>query len=142
MTTDWTYKGSIYVPPENFSSDDYYGFVYLITNLESDMKYIGAKLFWNRKTLGVTKKRKRRKHSLVESNWREYWGSSKTLTEEIDKSGQPAYSREILHLCKKRGHVKYLEAQEQFDRNVLLRDDYHNGIIQIRVGANSLRGLT
>jgi hypothetical protein len=78
---------------------------------------------------------------LVESDWRKYWGSSKHLQEDIDKYGEDNFNREIIHLCKTKGECAYLEAKEQFDRDVLLTDDYYNGIIQIRLGGNAVKNL-
>tara|TARA_B100000927_G_C16470506_1_gene471365 strand:+ start:1996 stop:2433 length:438 start_codon:yes stop_codon:yes gene_type:complete len=141
MSNDWIYKGVTFKPPDNFSSDDYYGFVYCITNRASNRKYIGKKFFWSKKTLPITKTRKRRKRLLVESDWRDYFGSNKYLQEEITTAGQDFYYREILHLCKSKGECAYLEAKEQFDRGVLLSDDYYNGIIQVRIGAKSVKNL-
>ena len=63
---EWKYQGRKWVPPENFSSNDYYGFVYLITNRATNRKYVGKKFFWNKKTLPKTKTRKRRKITLIE----------------------------------------------------------------------------
>jgi hypothetical protein len=34
-----------------------------------------------------------------------------------------------------------MEAKEQFDREVLLTDDYYNGIIQIRLGGNAIKKI-
>lgn len=135
------YQGSIYNPPKDFSSDDYYGFVYCITNRGTGQKYIGKKFFWNKKTLPITKSRKRRKKTLVESNWRDYYGSNRILKEEIEVHGDGVYYREILHLCKTKGECAYIEAKEQFDREVLLTDDYYNGIIQVRIGSQSVKNL-
>ena len=47
-------------------------------------------------------KKKRKRRSIVESNWREYYGSNKHLVEELETSGDIFY-REILHLCKTKG---------------------------------------
>lgn len=139
--TDWIYQGRKFETPENFSSDDYYGFVYCITNRATDKKYIGKKFFWKSKTLPITKTRKRRKRSLVESDWRSYWGSSTHLTEDVNSMGDDFFHREIIHLCKTKGECAYMEAKEQFDRGVLLTDKYYNGIINCRIGAKSLKNL-
>ena len=77
----WLYNDKEWIPPEDFSSDDYYGFVYLITNEQTGKKYVGKKFFWFKKTLGITKTRKRRKKTLVESDWKTYFGSSNSLNE-------------------------------------------------------------
>ena len=39
------------------------------------------------------------------------------------------------------GDLAYMEAKLQFEKEVLLRDDYYNGIIQIRIGGNSVKHL-
>lgn len=141
MKNEWIYQGRSFIPPENFSPDDYYGFVYCITHRATDKKYIGKKFFWKQKTLPKTKTRKRRIRSLIESDWREYYGSSSYLSEEINEHGADMFYREILHLCKTKGECSYLEAKEQFDREVLLTDKYYNGIINCRVGSKSVKNL-
>jgi len=60
---------------------------------------------------------------------------------EIEENGTDSYHREILHLCKTKGECAYLEAKEQFDRDVLLTEDYYNGIIQIKLGGNAVKNL-
>lgn len=137
----WLYEGQPYNPPEEFSTDDYYAFVYLITNRATAQKYVGKKFFWSKKTLPKTKSRKRRKITYVESDWRVYYGSSRVLNEEREKAGDDIYHREILHLCKTKGEASYMEAKEQFDREVLLTDEYYNGIISCKIGGQSVKNL-
>ena len=117
----WTYQGIIVDEiPEGII-----GFVYLITNLTTGRKYIG-------------KKRKRK--TTVESDWRDYWGSSESLQADVATLGPEQFTREIIYYCKSRSELSYLEAKEQFDRCVLETDDYYNGIINVRVGGSvSLR---
>ena len=135
------YQGSEWLPPEDFNHKDVYGFVYLITNLATSQKYVGKKFFWSQKTLGITKTTKRRKKTLVESDWQTYWGSNKHLQEHHEKIGDDGFYREILHLCKTKGECSYMEAKEQFDREVLLTDEYYNGIIQIKLGGNAVKSF-
>jgi hypothetical protein len=137
----WLYQGVEWHPPEEFSPEDVYGFVYLITNLTTQRRYVGKKFFWSQKTLPITKARKRRKKLKVESDWKIYWGSNKHLMAEIEENGTDSYHREILHLCKTKGECAYMEAKEQFDRDVLLTEDYYNGIIQIKLGGNAVKNL-
>ena len=141
MIDPWRFEGNIFTPPKNFSVDDYYGFVYCITNRATGKKYIGKKFFWKKKTLPITKTRKRRKRLLVESDWKDYFGSNRVLQEEVEKQGKDIYHREILHLCKTKGECAYMETKEQFDREVLLDDNYYNGIINCRIGAPSVKNL-
>ena len=84
---DWIYQGLKFEPDEPFTYERYgkewHGFVYLITHRGTNRKYIGKKFFWSKKTLPITKTRKRRKITYVESDWRDYYGSNKHLNEEV-----------------------------------------------------------
>ena len=137
----WKYYGDVWNPPEDFTPDIWYGFVYQITNLRDDRKYIGKKFFWKQRILPITKKRKRRKRIKVESDWRTYYGSNKHLVADLLEYGENFFARKILHLCKTKGECAYMETKEQFDRNVLLTEEYYNGIINCRIGSNSVKNL-
>ena len=119
--------------------EDCVGFVYLITNNISGRKYIGKKLAKFSKTTyktvtqknGIKKRKKIR--SKIDSDWREYYGSSPELTADVNKLGTENFSREILYYCKSKSECSYIEAREQFTRKVLESTDYYNGHIQVRV---------
>ena len=138
---EWVYKGKTYELPTDYDHKDVYGFVYMITNRATGRMYIGKKFFWSKKTLPITKTRKRRKRLLVESDWKNYYGSNVHLKEEVEKHGDEMFHREILHLCKTKGECAYLEAKEQFARDVLIDDKYYNGIINCRIGGNAVKNL-
>lgn len=123
--SEWYYKGQPFTEP-----GDYYGFVYVITNLTNDRKYIGKKFFWSRKRKQVNKKRK---SYIIESDWRNYWSSSEELKKDIEALGTVNFSREILHLCPNKGTTNYLEAKEQFNRSVLEQNTWYNSWIQVKV---------
>jgi len=131
----WTYQDTIV----ESLPEDCIGFVYLITNLTSGRKYIGKKLAKFSKTTYKTvklkngSKKKKKIRSKIDSDWREYYGSSPNLQKDIDTLGQENFSREILYYCKSKAECSYVEAREQFARRVLERDDYYNGHIQVRV---------
>ena len=130
----WIYKGKqIDELPEGCEA-----FVYLITNNKNGKKYIGKKLAKFKTTKPPLKGKKRKRKGYKESDWREYWGSSDHLKEDVEKYGEKNFTREILHVCPSRGVASYLEAQEQFERKVLLTDDYYNGIINVRVGGSKI----
>ena len=97
------------------------GFVYLITNLINDKKYIGKKNFWTRQ-----KDRKTGRRKTKESSWRDYFGSCDELIEDVKLLGQDKFSREILYLCPHKKSMSYYETMEQFKRDVILREDYYN----------------
>ena len=131
----WYYNGQEVVElPE-----DCVGFVYLITNTATGRMYVGKKLAKFSKTTYRTvklkngnKKRKKIK-SKIDSDWQQYYGSSPNLTEDITQQGIGNFQREILYYCKSKAECSYIEAREQFARQVLESDEYYNGHIQVRV---------
>jgi hypothetical protein len=72
----WIYDGKIF---ESEDIKDSYGFVYLIECLLTGKKYLGRKYFWQFRT---PKGKKRRAKS--ESDWKNYYGSSKSLKDDIN----------------------------------------------------------
>ena len=130
----WTYQDKIV---ESLPKDCE-AFVYLITNTTNGMKYVGKKLAKFRKTRPPLKGKINKRRSKVESDWRDYWGSSDHLQSDVEKLGTDKFTREILHYCPSRGVASYLEAREQFERRVLETDEYYNGIINVRVGGSKL----
>ena len=118
--------------------NEFQGFVYLITEIDTDRKYIGKKNFWKPKTLPITKKRKRRVRTRTESDWREYFGSSREVQTLVEEKGKDNYKREILKLCKTKGEMSYYEAKLQFENDVLLRDDYYNEFIGCKIHSKHL----
>lgn len=125
--------------------EDCVGFVYLITNNLSGRKYIGKKLAKFSKTTTKTvklkngTKKKKKIRSKVDSDWREYYGSSAELTADIDNLGTENFTREILFYCKSKAECSYIEAREQFTRKVLESTDYYNGQISVRVHGSHIR---
>lgn len=115
------------------------GFVYIITNLSSGRKYIGKKLAKFSKTTTKTvklkngTKKKKKIRSKIDSDWRDYYGSSPELTKDVEALGKDNFKREILFYCSSKAECSYIEAREQFSRRVLESKDYYNGHIQVRV---------
>jgi hypothetical protein len=132
----WMYKNK---PFTSEDIGDYIGFVYLITDANGK-KYVGKKLFESKRKIPPLKGKTRKRTVIKESDWKTYYGSSdevKTLVE----SGS-SFRREILHLCKTKGQLSYIELQEQVDRKVLLRDDYYNGIIQVKIHKTHVKDIS
>jgi hypothetical protein len=132
---EWTYNDKIFT--EN-DIDNNYGFVYIITNDITNRKYIGKKLFWSSKTKQVNKKKKKFK---IPSDWQDYYGSNDELKRDIEKYGKENFTRTIIHLCKSKGECSYLEAKEQFVRNVIESDEYYNTWIMVRVRNSHIKDL-
>ena len=139
MTTCWMYEG------KEFTSDDigeYYGFVYRITNKITGHDYVGRKYFRTIQKLKPLKGFKRKRKSVKETNWKEYWGSSNRLTTDMEELGIENFKREIICLCETRGDTNYMEAKIQFDEEVLLNPNNYNGIIAIKLGYGSVKNLS
>tara|TARA_R100000458_G_C8217393_1_gene202841 strand:- start:94 stop:558 length:465 start_codon:yes stop_codon:yes gene_type:complete len=107
----WCYQGT------TFTSDDindFFGYVYCITNLRSGKRYIGRKYFiQKRKPRGGGRRR------TSESNWKTYYGSSKELAEDRKLLGNGNFKREILSVHSTKGRVNYEETRQLFLHNVL-----------------------
>ena len=134
----WYYKG------EEFTSEmieDYVGFVYLITDKSNDKKYVGKKLLTSKRKLPPLKGKTRRRTVVKETDWQKYYGSSEEVKLMVEEKGADNFYREILYLCKSKGELGYLEAKYQFEHDVLLRDDYYNGIIQCKIHRNHVKSL-
>lgn len=130
----WTYQGEkVEEIPAGVEA-----FVYLITNTTNNMKYVGKKLAKFKTTKPPLKGKKNKRRGTKESDWKEYWGSSDKLLEDVAQLGHEKFTREILHYCPSRGIASYLEAREQFERRVLEKDDYYNGIINVRIGGSKI----
>lgn len=129
----WTLDGKI-IDTEDI--EQYYGFVYRITNLTNNKKYIGKKFFYASKTKQVKKKKKRYK---AESDWKTYYGSNDALNQDVLTLGKQNFKREILRLCKTKGTCNYYEAREQFVLDVLKDSDYYNLWIQVKVHKSHIK---
>ena len=107
----WTYQGT------TFTSDDindFFGFVYCITNLQSGRKYIGRKYFSQRR-----KPRGSKRRVTSESDWKKYYGSSDELKTDRKLLGNTCFKREILSLHTTKGQVNFEETKQLFLHNVL-----------------------
>lgn len=134
----WQYNGHQF----DDTPEEYQGFVYMITEKDTGMKYIGKKFFWKPKILPKTKTRKRRVRTRVESDWRKYFGSSKEVQLLVEEKGQDNYTREILRLCKTKGECSYYEMKYQLEYDVLLKpDEYYNAFVGGKIHRNHILGL-
>lgn len=126
----WLYNG------KEISDEEIEGhasFVYIITNLETNKKYIGKKIFKSvqrKKVKGKTRKKKVEK----DSGWKNYYGSNLVLLADVNTLGADKFKREILKLCKTRGTASYWEAKYQMQHEVLERpDEFYNEWIMVKV---------
>lgn len=136
----WLYQDQ---PVETLPADCV-GFVYIITNLINNRKYIGKKLAkFSRTTQRTVKlkngtKKKRKIRSKIDSDWPDYYGSSPELLKDIEQLGKQYFKREILYYCGSKSECSYVEAREQFVHRVLESNEWYNGHIQVRVHGNHI----
>lgn len=142
----WIYKGKTkFDIPENA-----YGFLYIITytgkstdEISKGRFYIGKKCleFSKKKKLTIKEKqlpenkRKRFKIDVTESDWKDYYGSSKNLIADIEKFGVKNFKREILQFCEDKINLTYAETKEQILRDVLNKDTWN-----ISIGGKFFKG--
>ncbi len=114
----WYYNGNEFVLTKDLENHE--GFVYIITNLTNDKKYIGKKSFWSRRTQSNGRRK------TLESDWKKYYGSSEKLKNDVALLGKESFSREILYICECKKSLSYWETYEQFVRGVIETAEYYN----------------
>lgn len=97
IKSHWLYHSEI-------DSDLYFGFIYLITNNLTDVKYIGKKGF---RTKG--------------KNWKNYTSCCKSLNRDIKNLGKDNFLFEILELCDSKYSLAQREIYLQIENNVLTK---------------------
>ena len=102
----WTFRDDKTRAPQ---PDEYFGFVYVISNKLTTKQYIGCKQYWQM--------RKRKRHK--PSNWRVYTSSSKDLNEDIAKIGKRRFKFEIIQEYKTKRGLHYYEQFYQMKYHVL-----------------------
>ena len=141
----WLFQGSRFSLPDD-QLEMYTGFVYIVEALVPELsgkKYVGQKLLWGRtapkKNKDGTKKRGSRRR--IQSDWKKYYGSSEEIKRDVLTHGESAFRRTILHLCKSKSEMNYLELKEQMDRRVLFRDDYYNSFMGAKLHKKHVTSL-
>jgi hypothetical protein len=132
----WYYEGRQF-DPENDLGDNV-GFVYCITNLTDNRRYIGKKLFEFTRTKKV-KGKKRKTKVKIKSDWEEYFGSNLALLADVAKLGQDKFKREIIHLCKTKGTCSYFEAKEIMARDAIISENYYNQWLSCKFSAPQIK---
>lgn len=127
-TGHWLLNDNVYF------TENMFGFIYEITNNVNGKKYIGKKQCVRKIKRKPLKGKTRNRIDQKESDWKTYTSSSKELNEDIIKHGKENFEFRIIKICGSKWELGYEEIKEQIARNVLLRDDYYNGIINVRIG--------
>jgi len=115
----------------NPNPHDFFGFIYLITDMTSGKKYIGKRQYWASRPRvkgcksKVTDKQSDKWKSCCwkEADWRLYSGSSKSLTKWMEEHPTHEYEFRILRQCRSRGSLHYAEIEAQVASGSLWKRD-------------------
>lgn len=120
---------------------NYVGFVYLITDLLNQKFYIGKKIFFNRFIRKPLKGKTRRRIERKPSDWQEYYGSNEKLRMLVESTDKALYKREILHLCRNKSQMSYLETKEILVRDALIDERYYNDWVSAKITRKQLHSV-
>lgn len=135
---NWLYENKVITDiaqlPENSI-----GFVYKITNLTNGKFYIGKKSLLSVTNKLLTKKEQsewnkpgripKKKKVIKESDWQNYWGSSKVLQADVKAIGKELFLREIIRVCYSKKELSYYEVYNQIKYEVLHVDSYNDNVL-------------
>lgn len=111
-----------------------FGFIYEILCIPLNKKYIGKKQCTSRIKRKPLKGKTRNRIDHKESDWKEYTGSSKELNEDIIKYGKDNFQFTIVDWGGSKWELGYKEIKRQIEQEVLLKEGFYNGVLNIRVG--------
>lgn len=117
----------------NFNIDDYYGYVYMTTNLEKGRRYIGKKAFHHTQNKKLSKKEiaalptqrgrvPSKKKIIKESDWKTYYGSADETKQWAKTTPKDKLVRTVICLCKSSKELTYYETKYLFQYDVLADD--------------------
>jgi hypothetical protein len=127
----WSYNGEEVKHP----LAGYYGFCYRITNLIDQRQYLGRKTFFFRK------KNSKGQRITIESDWKQYYGSSQELLADIELYGKENFKREILSFHQSKSDLNYAETKLLFQNSVLESEDFYNRNIMNRYFSSRIRNI-
>lgn len=132
---NWLYENKEMMQLSDFP-ENCVGFVYLIKNKDNGKIYVGKKILHNTLTKALTKKQiaewtkpgkvPKKKKEVKESNWSTYYGSSKSLLEDL--TDKEKFERHVLRPCFTKKEMSYYEVYYQMKYEVLHVPSYNENI--------------
>ena len=124
----------------DFNTDEYYVYVYLTTNLETNRQYIGKKIFKHTQNKKLGKKElaalptqrgrvPSKKKIVKESDWKTYYGSADEVKQWAKTTPTDKLIRVVLRLCKTKISLSYYEVKYQMIYGVLENEEWCNDSI-------------
>ena len=129
----WKYKDNV-ISDISEVPEGAFGFVYEVSHLPSNKRYVGRKqlISVTTKALGkkelaeLTDKRASKKKKVQkESDWKTYYGSHSTIKELIKEGKQEEFERTIIEFAFSPKHLTYLETKYLFSLGVLENGDVY-----------------
>jgi serine/threonine protein kinase len=131
----WLYKNEV-INSIGEMPDGTYGFIYQVTHLPSNRKYIGKKVLYfernvklgkkeleilkeERKSKGIRGRAPAKKKVIKESDWKTYYGSQTEIKELVKDGKESDFKREILKFVDNKKHLTYFECKYLFIYEVL-----------------------
>jgi hypothetical protein len=122
---------------ESFDINEYEGYIYMTTILDTGRKYIGKKNFFHNTNVKLGKKelanlptargkKPSKKKVTKESDWKTYYGSAQEIKDSVKQYPKERITRTLIRLCKTKKELTYYECKYLFDYNVL---EPNNGFI-------------
>lgn len=135
----WLYKDTVISSIDDMPEGSY-GFIYEVTHLPTNRKYIGKKVLYfernvklgkrelealkeERKAKGIGGRAPSKKKVIKESDWQTYYGSQTEIKELVNKGKESDFKREILMFVDNKKHLTYYEAKFLFIKEVLEKND-------------------
>jgi hypothetical protein len=115
---------------ESFDINEYEGYIYMTTILDTGRKYIGKKNFFHNTNVKLGKKelanlptargkKPSKKKVTKESDWKTYYGSAQEIKDSVKQYPKERITRTLIRLCKSKKELTYYECKYLFDYNVL-----------------------
>jgi hypothetical protein len=115
---------------ESFDINEYEGYIYMTTILDTGRKYIGKKNFFHNTNVKLGKKelanlpvsrgkKPSKKKVTKESDWKTYYGSATEIKDSVKQYPKERIIRTLIRLCKTKKELTYYECKYLFDYNVL-----------------------
>ena len=121
----WLYKNKV-IKCIELMPQDTFGFIYQVTYLPTNEKYLGKKFIYFNKKLPPLKGFKRKRKISIESDWKKYYGSHDKIKTLLKENKHDGFKREILEFAFNKKHLTYLETKYLFTNNVLENNEYIN----------------
>jgi hypothetical protein len=138
----WRYKDKLITEISDMPEGTY-GFIYKVTHIPTQKKYIGKKVLFfernvklgkketealkeERKAAGIGGRVPAKKKVVKESDWKTYYGSQTEIKALVKNSRAEDWSREILEFVPTKKLLTYYEIKHIFINDALENKDYLN----------------